>query len=165
MRIIYLLMISALLSCKGPSNSEQQKQVKEVGEKESLNSQFTDLQGNGLELDDFKGKPLLVNYWATWCVPCLKEFPSFVSLQDSLQDDEIVLLFASPDKLDKIRDFRQTKGYDFEFVHLNPSLDKLEIYALPATFVYDSNGDLHKRIDGAMNWNTLEVIEMLKQVP
>ena len=165
MRYIYLLLFIFLISCGGQGNKEQQRQEKSVGEIRPIKAQFTDLEGRALELDDFKGRPVLVNYWATWCVPCLKEFPSFVALQDSLGEDEAILLFASPDKIEKIREFKEKKAYDLEFLHLNPSLDKLDIYALPSTFIYDSEGKMVKRIDGAMDWNTPEVIAMLKQLP
>ena len=165
MRILYLMMIFFLLSCTGPSKGGEREKERTKSEARASNAQFTDLDGRAFDLDDFKGKPLVVNYWATWCVPCLKEFPSFVALQDSLKEDGVAFLFASPDKLDKIREFKKRKAYNLEFMHLNPSLDKLEIYALPSTFIYDSQGNLHERMDGALEWNTSEVIKMLKQVP
>lgn len=165
MRFLCLTMLFLLLSCAKPPRDDQQAKEKTNSEISSISAQFTDLDGAAFDLDHFKGRPVLVNYWATWCVPCLKEFPSFVALQDALRDDEMTFLFASPDKLDRIRAFKQDKGYDLEFLHLNLSLDKLEIYALPSTFIFSSNGELYKRIDGAMDWNTPEVIQMLKEVP
>ena len=163
MRSLFLLLFIFTLSCSGELKREAQP-TSQIEEKE-INKQFVDLDGKGVDFSDFKGKRLVVNYWATWCLPCLKEFPSFVEVQNSLKGEEIVFLFASPDKLEKIKEFKEAEGYDLNFLHLNPSLDKLDIYALPATFLYSSKGEIYKRVDGAMDWNSSEAIEMLKQIP
>ena len=118
-----------------------------------------------MALDDFKGKRVLINYWATWCIPCLKEFPSLTKTQQLLSDENVIFLFPSPDNVEKIENFKKSKNYPLQYLTLNSTLDKLNIYALPATFIYTTKGEEFKRIDGVKDWNSPEIIEMLRSVP
>jgi len=127
-------------------------------------SEYIDVDGNAVSLDDFKGKRVLVNYWATWCTPCIKEMPSLVKAQEILKDDEYIFLFPTTDNLEKIIEFNKKKSYPLQFLHYTSSLDKLKIYALPATFIYNVEGEVVKRIDGATEWDSEEIINLLKAI-
>lgn len=158
--ILTFLMIILCISigCKEKENDGSKKN----SEKETL---FTDLNGLPVSLEQFKGKRILVNYWATWCVPCLKEFPSLVEAEELLSDENYVFLFPSPDNIEEIKTFNQSKNYPLQFLSLNQSLDKLNIYALPSTVIYTTDGSVYKKIDGATVWSSPELIEMLRLVP
>jgi len=160
MRAVFLLMMlvfSVSISCKG----ERKEKVKN-SEKETL---YADLNGVPVSLEQFKGTRILVNYWATWCVPCLKEFPSLVKAQELLSEENYVFLFPSPDGSKKIKTFNQAKNYPLQFLTLNESLDKLDIYALPSTMIYATDGSVYKKIEGATDWSAPEMIELLRDVP
>jgi thiol-disulfide isomerase/thioredoxin len=105
-----------------------------------------------------------VNYWATWCLPCLKELPALRRLQDKLKDENFVFLFPSIDDLNKIEQFDKKYNYPFKFLQYKGSLDKLEIYALPTTFVYDSSGNIVKRINGVTDWDSEVILNELKAI-
>ena len=100
--VIILLVLSISISCKG----ERKEEVRN-SEKVTL---FSDLNGVPVSLEQFKGKRILVNYWATWCVPCLKEFPSLVKAQELLSNDNYVFLFPSPDGVEKIKVFNESNS-------------------------------------------------------
>jgi thiol-disulfide isomerase/thioredoxin len=157
--IIGILILTLFISfgCEAEKKEESKK-----GDKITL---FTDLQGQPVSLEEFKGKRILVNYWATWCVPCLKEFPSLVEAQELLSNENYVFLFPSPDSAKEIIAFNETRKYPLQFLSLNQSLDKLDIYALPSTVIYATNGSVYKKIDGATVWSSPELIEMLRSVP
>ena len=155
--VIILLVLSISISCKG-ERKEEVRNSKKV-------TLFSDLNGVPVSLEQFKGKRILVNYWATWCVPCLKEFPSLVKAQELLSNDNYVFLFPSPDGVEKIKVFNESKSYPLQFLSLNESLDKLDIYALPSTIIYTTDGSVYKRIDGATDWSAPEIIELLRDVP
>ena len=160
MRRVFVIMILVLcisISCKG-----ERKEATKSSKKEFL---FSDLNGVPVSLEQFKGKRILVNYWATWCVPCLKEFPSLVKAQELLSNENYVFLFPSPDGVKKIKAFNESTSYPLQFLSLNESLDKLNIYALPSTIIYATDGSVHKKIDGATDWSAPEMIELLKDVP
>jgi len=125
---------------------------------------FVDLEGENINLDDFKGKRLLVNFWATWCTPCLQEMPSLVEAQEILKDENYVFLFPTSDDIEKIKVFNKSKNYPLQFLHFTSTLDKLNIYALPATLIYNTKGKMVKRIDGATEWDSDEIINLLKSI-
>jgi thiol-disulfide isomerase/thioredoxin len=140
------------------------KKEKVTEDKVNKTSLYTDLNGNSVALDNYKGKKVLLNFWATWCTPCLKEMPSMVNAQETLKNDNYVFLFATTDKLEKINQFRKNKKYPFQFLQFNGTLDKLNIYALPATFIYDTNGKQVKRIDGATEWDSEGILTLLRAI-
>ncbi|PCI07746.1 MAG: thiol:disulfide interchange protein [Flavobacteriaceae bacterium] len=151
--IIGLILISG---CSGNPKKEMEKS-KPV-------SEYIDVDGNTVSLSGFKGKRVLVNYWATWCIPCIKEMPSLVHAQEILKDEGYIFLFPTTDSLEKIIAFNQKKNYPLQFLHYTSSLDKLKIYALPATFIYNDEGEMVKRIDGATEWDSEEIINLLKAI-
>lgn len=127
-------------------------------------SQFIDLDDQPVSLDEFKGKKILLNFWATWCVPCLKEMPSMAEAQKILENEDFVFLFATTDPKAKILTFKEKNDYPFKYLRYTGTLDKLNIYALPSTFIYNSKGKIAQRIDGATAWDSDEMITNLKKI-
>jgi thiol-disulfide isomerase/thioredoxin len=155
-----ILLVGCLFIVFNCDNFKQKINTDKVKE----NSLYINLEGNGVSFDHFKGKKLFVNYWATWCLPCLKELPALRRLQDKLKDENFVFLFPSTDDLNKIEQFDKKYNYPFKFLQYKGSLDKLEIYALPTTFVYDSSGNIVKRINGVTDWDSEVILNELKAI-
>jgi thiol-disulfide isomerase/thioredoxin len=147
-----------LISC----NHTQKKDI--VNDKAEITSLYVDLDGNSIAIKDFKGKRVLLNFWATWCTPCLKEMPSMEIAQELLKNENYVFLFATTDNLEKINQFKKNNRYPFQFLQFKSTLDKLKIYALPATFIYDTKGNQVKRIDGATEWDSKETLTLLRTI-
>ena len=147
-----------LLNCGEVSKSDQKfKSNEEI-------SMYFDLDGNDVKISDYKGKRVLINFWATWCTPCLIEMPSMENAQEALKDENYVFLFATTDDIDKIKNFEKNNSYNFKFLKYNGTLDKLNIYALPATFIYNSKGEMVKRIDGVTEWDAEEMLAQLRNI-
>ncbi|MDY7394157.1 TlpA disulfide reductase family protein [Aureibaculum sp. 2210JD6-5] len=125
---------------------------------------YKDLEGNAVALSNFKGKKVLLNFWATWCLPCLEEMPSMAKAQQLLASENYVFLFATTDKIDKINKFKEKHPYPFQYLQYQGSLDKLNIHALPVTFIYNTEGELVRRIDGVKEWGAKEMLNQLKAV-
>lgn len=104
--------------------------------------EYQDLDGNTIVLSDFKGKQILVNFWATWCVPCVKEFPILNETYDMVKND-FVFIMVSDESIDKIKTFAKSKPYQFVFAKSNNLLMKGITY-VPQTFVLDANGTTKK---------------------
>ena len=155
---VLLIAVTCLLFACGEKKNDR-------GKEEIRKALFKDMQGLPVSLDDFKGKSILVNYWATWCVPCLKEFPSLLKAEELLSGENYVFLFPSPDTAKEMKTFYESKNYALNFLTMNQSLDQLNIYALPSTIIYTSEGEVYKKIDGATDWFSTEMIEMLRSVP
>ncbi len=104
--------------------------------------EYQDLDGNNIKLSDFKGKCILVNFWATWCAPCVKEFPVLNEAYEILNKD-FVFIMVSDESLDKIKKIATNKPYQFVFAKTNNLMIKGITY-LPQTFVLDTAGNTVK---------------------
>ena len=155
--IIFLLFALAI-GCQERSKPEERT----IEDRTVL---FRDLDGSPVDLASFKGKRVLVNYWAVWCIPCRAEFPSLVAAQDILKEDNYVFLFPTPDDIDQIQEFQQKKNYPFRYLTMEGSLESRKINVLPSTVIYTTGGEEFKRITGAQKWDSEEAINRLRQVP
>ena len=126
--------------------------------------QFTDLDSKMFSIQDFKGKTLFINYWATWCNPCLAEMPSMADLYERYSsNDAIVFLYLSREELKTIQ----------EYMPKDESLQKLPIYkvvtddeffattGIPTTFIINSSGDLIVKDVGSAFWNDQSVFNFI----
>ncbi len=163
--LLLTILLTGVLSCK---NISKQEADSENGESVAISkkqiSSFTDLEGNPVELSDYKGKRVLLNYWATWCRPCIEEMPSLLTAQEVLTKENYVFLLASDQSMEKIKVFKDKKGFDFTFLKFNGSLADMQINALPATFIYNESGKFMNRIDGATEWDSPRIIDKLKAI-
>jgi cytochrome c biogenesis protein CcmG/thiol:disulfide interchange protein DsbE len=104
------------------------------------------LDGQQVRLSDFAGRPVLVNFWATWCAPCKLEHPLLVEM--SQQGVEIVgVLYKDPNGLDGARDILQRDGNPFGAVALDPTGDlgiDFGLSGVPESFLIDASGQIIK---------------------
>lgn len=128
---------------------------------------LTDAAGKHAALASFKGKPLLVNLWATWCAPCVVELPMLDKLAEA-RAGSLKVLTVSQDMThtDKVAAFLASKGGP----HLEPWLDpkndlafQYEASTLPTTILYDSQGKEVWRFVGGHDWTSLETAKMLAE--
>ena len=101
---------------------------------------FRDIDGRTMSTNDWKGKVVLVNFWATWCPPCREEIPAFVAMQEKYRDD-LLIVGVSMDEgsLDEVRQFAREHKMNYPIVMQTPELHKSfpGVFALPTTFVVD----------------------------
>lgn len=126
---------------------------------------ITDAAGTPLTLDSFKGKPLLLNLWATWCAPCIKELPTL----DALAAGGKVRVLAVSEDLEGPRvvaPFLARRG----FKALTPALDTsnalmlgLKEASLPVTILYGADGRELWRVRGGMDWASPKAKALLAQ--
>lgn len=101
---------------------------------------YQDLDGNEIQLSDFKGKHVLINCWATWCGPCVKEFPLLDDTYNELKED-FIFLMISDESRSKIRNFAETNPYQFVYLKTG-SLLKEGITTVPQSFLLDKTGKM-----------------------
>jgi thiol-disulfide isomerase/thioredoxin len=121
---------------------------------------LTTLSGTPLDITAYKGKTIFINFWATWCKPCVQEMPSLQRLTEILSKEDIVFLFASDETVDEIATFRSARNYTMNFVKAE-SLTDLNITGLPTTFIFDRNGQQVFSEMGARKWDSRESIALL----
>ncbi len=164
--LILSLLLIGIVGCKNNDPTTNTLLKAEVVNGSKLGeTDFEDLNGNPVALSDFKGKRVVLNYWATWCRPCIAEMPSILRAQDILEKEGYVFLLASDQAIETIKEFKQKKEFDFTYLKFNGSLAEQQINALPASFIYNSKGALQFKVMGAKEWDSPESLEELKDVP
>lgn len=119
---------------------------------ESYNWRLVDLKGNPINFSKSKGKVTVVNFWATWCPPCIAEMPSFQKLYDKF-GDQVDFYFISQEKASTIEQFLQKKEYDFPIYQSKTNQPKTLAYeSLPTTFVLNKKGQIVIKEIGAKDW-------------
>ncbi len=125
-------------------------------------TRFQDLQGAPLELSAYAGKKVFLNYWATWCAPCIREIPSIARAAAVLEQENYVFLLASDESLDTINDFLIDRGFSGTFIKLNGFFAAHGIQAVPSSSLYDESGTLVQTWSGAFEWDTPEMLEAVR---
>ncbi|GEM_PF-332033 len=110
-----------------------------------------DLDGQLIPSVSYENKTLILNLWATWCGPCIKEMPDLVEMEAAL-GGEFILLLASDEKRSKIKKFVDRKGHDLKYVQIENNLEALNVYSLPTTFIVGTDGQLKETLVGARDW-------------
>ena len=127
---------------------------------------FVDLTGSEVSLAQFTGKIVLVNLWATWCEPCLREMPSLERLQSRL-GDKIVVVAISEDRggSKTVEPFIGKLGLKSVKIYLDPksAMERaFKVQGLPTSFLIDREGRVLGRVEGAAEWDKPKLLGILK---
>jgi len=124
---------------------------------------FTDTDGKTLSLEDFKGKLVILDVWATWCSPCRAEFPRLDHLQAALGDQGLAVVPVSVDlggkkPVDRFYDEIGVKALAKYLDPANGSAKALGLRGLPTTLIIDREGNEIARIEGEAPWDSPETL-------
>lgn len=116
------------------------------------------LDGKMVHLKDFRGKPILIHFWATWCKPCKDELPTIQKLHEELGGDVVQILTINIDRWnkDRVEEFKNEFGLHFPIL-LDPGQEvrrKYFIMGLPTSYLVGADGKLRGYISGAREWDT-----------
>jgi thiol-disulfide isomerase/thioredoxin len=169
MKAIFLLSLLTILFSTFPAYSGN------IGD-EALTADgyplVTTLENGNLEpvLEKLRGKVIVMNVWATWCVPCVKEFPDLLELREKYHDKGVELVFLSvddPDELEskvypflmkmdvKFETYIRSSGDEQDFVN---GVDESWSGAIPLTLIYDRTGKKNTIIYGSKHFDTFEKV-------
>lgn len=123
-------------------------------------------EGEEITLADRRGKLVLVNFWATWCAPCVVEMPSLDALQAELGSDDFEVIAISMDRtMEEARRFYDENGINALGLYHDPAL-RAAIEAgsrgLPTTILYDRHGGEIGRLSGEAEWDSEEAIALIE---
>ena len=120
-----------------------------------------------VELRDFRGKTLVLNFWATWCPPCVDEMPSLVQLEQRFGNKGITVVGVSVD-VDSDAYHKFLKDYKVDFLTVrDPDQKSSRLYGTfkyPETYVIDRNGIVRRKFIGPVDWNQPEIVDFLNKL-
>ncbi len=130
---------------------------------------FTDAEGKEHRVADFAGKGLLINLWATWCGPCVKEMPALDRTQAALAGEGVVVLALSSDRggRSQVAPFYERHELRHLGLWLDPrgaAMRALGVRGLPTTVVVDRAGQERARLEGAAEWDQPEMLDRLRRL-
>ena len=158
---ILIIAIAALFVACGTTSEQQDR---ELPEKIVDRIALTDLEGKAIDLSEYKGKTIFLNFWATWCRPCIAEMPDIDEANKILSNEDFVFLAASDESLDKINKYVDEVDYSFRFVRSETSVFDMEIMALPTTMIINSDGEIVYNEVGAREWNSETELENIRRI-
>jgi cytochrome c biogenesis protein CcmG, thiol:disulfide interchange protein DsbE len=129
---------------------------------------FTVQDSDGkLALADFHGKVVVLNFWASWCAPCVEEMPSLVQLQQRFKDKGVTVVGVSIDvDGDAYHKFLKDYKIDFPTVR-DPDQKTSSLYGSfkwPETYIIDRDGMVRRKFIGAVEWNQPEIVDFLNKL-
>lgn len=147
---VFLQKGLALIS---PSIEKKENQTKLV----NYNWKLKDDRGTVFNFEKYKGKVVLINFWATWCPPCIAEMPSMQKLYNDYKDN-VEFVFVTTDYYSEINPFLKKNNYTFKVVRSQEAYpDFFNINTIPRTFLIDKEGNVIIDKNGAANWNSNSV--------
>ena len=161
-RLHVLFLFIALVGCGEPASDPAEQTP--VTQAQTLDFTRPTHDGGTFTLSDHRGDVVVLNFWATWCIPCLAEMPEFVELQEELRDQGVQFVGVSQDDggLDTIRPFAEQLGINYPLVpdiELNISAQFGGVPVLPTTFVIDRDGSIRASAYGALS--RAELLDLL----
>lgn len=118
-------------------------------------------------LNDFKGKVIFLNFWASWCPPCRAEMPTIQNLYDKIKNkkDVIFVLVSLDNDLSKAKTFIQKEGFTFPVYYLNSSLPPVyDTGTIPSTFVISKEGKIVARRTGMADYDSQKFIDFINKL-
>ena len=121
-----------------------------------------DLEGNTQTLLDWKGKPIFLNFWATWCPPCIAEMPDINKLYQLVNKEVHFAIISVDEDREKAKKFAKRKGFDFPIYFIKSRLPQVyESTIIPTTYVIDTQGNIVITQRGMAKYSSHDFINYL----
>src|SRR5262249_19358569 len=130
--------------------------------------EFVDQDGRRAQLSQFRGDVVLLNFWATWCPPCVQEIPDLEVLSRKFQDRKLHVITVSVDSnLNDLRTFYKENNLTLP-VHLDNDhqiSSMYGVYKFPETFLIDADGVIQQHYIGIRKWTKLDELNSIADIP
>jgi cytochrome c biogenesis protein CcmG, thiol:disulfide interchange protein DsbE len=119
-----------------------------------------------VSLHEYKGKVVVLNFWASWCAPCIEELPSLIQMQHDLGDKITVLAIATDDNPDAYRRF--VRDHHVDLITVNDPAKKISdtygTWGWPETYIIDRKGIVRRKFIGPVEWTSSSIISYLEKL-
>ena len=161
-KLLLFFAIGAFYTCKTAHNNVSTTPSARLSERlEKI--KMTDLKGKPFSLHQYAGKPVFLNFWATWCPPCISEMQSIEAAYAQLKD-RVEFLAVSNEDPEKIRAFLEKNNFSFPVAHLDINYIDVYIVKMPTTFLIDASGKLVLEEEGYRDWMQYGNLEKIKSL-
>lgn len=130
---------------------------------------LADLSGQKRSLSEFKGKIVILNFWASWCEPCVTEMPSMVKLINHFSGRVVMLAVSNDSSQKEIKEFLQSFGQEVKSPYLTVLWDQdrkiaeqYQVQRLPETFILDQDLKLIRKVVGLADWYNQDTLSFFK---
>ena len=156
---VFFLMLLPFQVTANPLLFEKMGIVAPKSSKMAPGFKLNNIRGGTTELSDFKGKVVLVNFWATWCAACVEEMDSMQNLYNDLQKKDVGIVAISIDRWneDRIIDYADKKNLNFHILRDPDQKVRKQYYimGLPTSYLIDGDGKIRGYVSGARTWDSL----------
>lgn len=127
---------------------------------------LTTLKGEAVELEQYRGKLAMVQFWATYCTPCRVEMPSMNRLQARMGEDLVILAVNMGESSEEVQQFVDEVKPEFSILmdEDGAALAAWKVFAAPATFIVDPAGKIQYTMFGATEWDSEEMVSKLQSL-
>ncbi|MCK7589851.1 TlpA family protein disulfide reductase [Subsaxibacter sp. CAU 1640] len=154
------ILIHKGLALFSPSVIDEGKRIKVA----DYNWKLIDEAGKEFSYEEVKGKVVIINFWATWCPPCIAEMPSLNMLYNTYKDNVVFLLISNEDK-STISQFKLKNDYNFKvYSSIKPQPKMFDSSSIPKTYIIDKEGYIIIDKTGAADWNSEKVQDLLNSL-
>ncbi len=162
--ILLLTLLLALFALQGVSASELTPLDQNL---DGLEFALKDMDGKTHKLSDYKGKTLIINFWASWCPPCREEMPSMERAWQKIKNNNIVMLAINVGE-DEDTIFTFLGDYPVSFTILMDSTGEVTenwpIKGLPTTYIVSPEGKLVYRAIGGRQWDNKDILKQIRKI-
>ena len=165
----YLIIIFYLIS-SSVSYSIERPEIKNLivhkDKKKIKNIEFIKSEGQKVSLNNYKSNPLIINFWATWCSPCLKEMPDMQELQKELGSKILVLAVGMGEEAERIEKFQKKHQFEFQILP-DPEMTVTQLYGvrnIPITYLINTSGIVVGRALGPREWTRPKLLEFFENL-
>jgi cytochrome c biogenesis protein CcmG/thiol:disulfide interchange protein DsbE len=126
-----------------------------------------DLSGRTITLSSLKGKVVLLNFWATWCPPCISEMPVFNRLYKEMRSRGLEIVAISADRSEGyLRDYVSKHSLDFRVLYDEDRTvtKQYKVFSMPTTFLIDKNGVIVEKFFGEYDWTDQEIKKKIEKL-
>lgn len=145
---------------------EYNNSIENLVTKADFSMNLINSKGEKVTMEQYRGKTIFINIWATWCPPCIAEMPSINAMYKDIDHDKIEVLMVSFDqKFEKAVEFKDQKKFDFEVYRIDGRVPQMyNSQSIPTTYIIDSKGDLVFTHMGMADYNRKDFKEFLKRL-
>jgi peroxiredoxin len=165
--ILFLSAMGAKLHAVSDTKPVSPSEIEKLDKNRAPEFSLKDLSGRPVTLSSLRGKVVLLNFWATWCPPCISEMPVFNKLYKEMSGRGLEIVAISADRSESyVRDFVSKHSLDLRVLFdADRSVTKqYKVFSMPTTFLIDKNGVIVEKFFGEYDWTDQEIKKKIEKL-